>query len=220
MAAQHDDQVLARRALRQRPVQLDSRRRRHLPPSLAGRPDRRGVRPDDRRAEAAQAAVHVGVAVGGDDHRVGQHVALLDEHLVADASAGRVVVNPVRSGERRDGAVLVHVGLASILYVVVHRKYQLARRAHPRHAHRSKLLDDRARVVVCHATVRRDRDIVAGGDLYARCEVDGEPLRELLDESLPAPHGWTSRGVTCLGGERLSARRAPRKARVRQGVLA
>jgi hypothetical protein len=46
-----------------------------------------------------EGAVHVGMAIGRDDHGAGEGVALLAHHLMTDSPTGRVRIDPVLVGK-------------------------------------------------------------------------------------------------------------------------
>ena len=124
-AAERDDHVLPGDAGREPSSQLDFDDAGHLPPGRAGGPYGRRVSPDDGRADAPHAAVHVAVAVGRDGEGVRKGVAFLDEDLMADPTTGGVEIDSLRARKGLDLGVFVQVLGRFVLDVVVERENRL-----------------------------------------------------------------------------------------------
>ena len=126
-AAERDDHVFAGRTRRELAFEHNLDGARNLPPEFAGRPDGRRVGAHHRRADRAERAVHIGVRIGGDDKGAGQHIALLDHDLVADAGARRIEIDALLARERLHGGILGQVRCILILDVVIGGEHWLAR---------------------------------------------------------------------------------------------
>lgn len=82
--------------------------RQPRPPYLR---EEQGLFRDGDSRQEIHNAVHVGVAVAGNDHAVGKSVALLAHDLVANAAARRVKVHAVLFGKGLDCPVLFDIGV-------------------------------------------------------------------------------------------------------------
>ena len=118
-AAQGNDHVLSRHPRGQNTGQGDFGNGRNLPPRPAGSPDGHGICPHHGRAQAAHAAVHVAVRVGGDCDCARPGVALLNHDLVANTPASGVEVDAVLLCKLLDLPVLLEVRLALVLHIVI-----------------------------------------------------------------------------------------------------
>ena len=166
VAAQRDDDVLARRPVGQLALEDDAHLLGHLPPCLAHSPDRRGVGAHHRRPARRDRAVDIRVRVAPHAHRPRRNVPLLDHHLVGDAPTRGVIVHPVLGRERADLGVLAQVLGSRVLDIVIDREHRLLGPSHPPVPARDRveLPDHRARVVVGHQVLGADGHEIAGVD--------------------------------------------------------
>ena len=125
-AAEGDDDVLADDARLELALENDLRYRRDLPPCNSGCPDTRGIRPHDRSSQAANATVHVRVAVRGNSQSPWPCVALFHHDLMSDARPCRVEICSMKLRETFDGAVFVQIQLVPVLDIVIERKDELS----------------------------------------------------------------------------------------------
>lgn len=127
----------------------------------------------------------------------GDHVfTFFDHNLVADTPASRVKVNTMLSSKLLDQAVLLQVGFGLILDVVVESHDDLTIVVDLGGADVHKLRGHWPTVVVRHAVVWGERDIVAGLDLLAGGEANRVFLDDLFGEGL-----GRGRSAGLLGGE-------------------
>ncbi len=146
-------------------------RARNLPPEFARGPDSGGVGANDRSADRAQSAVHIGVRIGGDDERAGHDIAALDHDLVSDARAGGIEIDAMLFGEGFDRAVFLLVGFVLILDVVIEREDELLGIVDFLRADALELAHHRRGVVVGHDMMR------AGWRRNLRCAAGGRVPR-------------------------------------------
>eukprot|EP00123_Amoebidium_parasiticum_P015301 comp22883_c0_seq1/m.36156 comp22883_c0_seq1/g.36156 ORF comp22883_c0_seq1/g.36156 comp22883_c0_seq1/m.36156 type:complete len:371 (+) comp22883_c0_seq1:1433-2545(+) len=156
----------------------------HLPPGLSGGPDGGSICAHHGGAQAADAAVHVAVAVRGHHHGMWVCIALFAHHLVANASACRIEVDAVGLCKGLDGAVLGEILFALVLYIVVQREHNLPRIGKRGRLELLELAHDGRGVVVGHDVGRPHRHKVTGPDNVAGLKVHRMALHNLLDQVL------------------------------------
>ena len=138
----------------------------------------------DRRAKAADPAVHVRVPVRRDAERIRPRIAFFDHDLMADAAPCRIKVDPVLLGKRFDLAVLGEIIRRRILNVVIQCEHRLARIGNLLRADALELGNDRAGVVMRHHVRGTDREIIPRPHNVSAFQINGKLLSNLFNEVL------------------------------------
>ena len=131
-------------------AQENFRNRGDLPPRHASRPDARSVGSHNWCAQSGDRAVEIGMRIASDNKRAWNNISLLDHHLMADASAWRVVIHTVLACKGLNLGVFAEVFWSDILNVVIDRKDGLRWISDFRRADLLELWNDCACVVVSH----------------------------------------------------------------------
>lgn len=113
---------------------------------------------------------------------------------MANTPASAKEVNAMVLSELLYQFVLLQVRRRSILHVVIQSHDNLAAIMDLGGANVHPFLDDWKTVIMGHAAVRRDGDVVAGMDRLAGRKADGVSLDDLLSERLRLSHGWWGGG--------------------------
>ena len=111
-------------------------------------------------------------------------VTFFHHNLVTNSSSGRVEVNSLHLGEFLDQLVFLKVVFRLVLDVVVECADDLGRVVDLGRADGHEFCGDRPGVVMGHAVVWAECDIVSGLDVFAFWEADGIALDNLLCEGL------------------------------------
>ena len=159
--AQGDDDVLARDASGKISLEHHFGDFGNLPPSDSGGPDTRGVGSHDRCAQRRDRAVQIRMRIARYHQRTGNNIALLHHHLMRDAGARRVKVDPVLTSEHFNLRVLLQIFRCDILNVVIDGEHRLCGICDRRSADLFELWNYRAGIVVRHHMTRTNRDEIA-----------------------------------------------------------
>jgi hypothetical protein len=181
------DQVLGRDPGAEFAFHQDPQRGRHFEPQAALGPDAGHFRRADAGRERAERAVGGGVGIGAHNDHAGQDVAVLGEHLVADAAAADVVEigDTLRTDEFAHGLVRGGRFLRFGRHAVVENDDDLSGVPDLRNADLGEALAHQVGVLVGHGQVDLgDDDIIrrhalaprgTGQDLFRDCHSHAKP---------------------------------------------